>query len=278
MAADVGERRIWRLAVTFDRSELQLVRGVRNAVGVVALLIVGILTDNIKAGVLMAGGALLIGFVDLGASYASRARVMLIGTALVGVSTLIGTLAGGIDWLTVVLMGIWGFAAGLSVCLGMAPAFLGVLAALGLLLSAYFPGDLSEGLERAGLTVLGGLVQTALALAIWPLRPFRPERIAVANAYRAMAVFVNAMAAGASTDTQLPKLQSVLTKARALLDDSEGRSVSTTPAGEAFRTMMLEADRAYPEVIALIHVHPQLPAPAGAGSCGCTWMRAMTSG
>jgi uncharacterized membrane protein YccC len=239
MPADVGERRIWRLVVTLDRSQLQLVRGVRNAVGVVALLIVGILTDNVKAGVLMAGGAMLIGFVDLGASYVSRARVMLIATALVGVSTLVGTLAGGIDSLTVVLMAVWGFAAGLSVCLGMAPAFLGVNAALGLLLAAYFPGDLSEGLERTGLTVLGGLVQTALALAIWPLRPFRPERIAVANAYRAVAVFVNAMAAGASTDTELPKLQ-------------------------AFRTLVVEADRAYPEVIALVHMRPQLPAPAGA--------------
>lgn len=260
MAADVGERRIWRLVVTLDRSQLQLVRGVRNAVGVVALLIVGILTDNIKAGVLMAGGAMLIGFIDLGASYVSRARVMLIATALVGVSTLVGTLTGGIDWLTVVLMAVWGFAAGLSVCLGMAPAFLGVNAALGLLLAAYFPGDLSEGLERAGLTALGGLVQTALALAIWPLRPFRPERIAVANAYRAMAAFVDAMAAGATTDAEVPKLHAAVNRARALLDDSEGRSVSTTPAGEAFRTLMLEADRAYPEVIALVHVRPQLPA------------------
>jgi uncharacterized membrane protein YccC len=260
MAADVGERRIWRLVVTLDRSQLQLVRGVRNAVGVVALLIVGILTDNIKAGVLMAGGAMLIGFIDLGASYVSRARVMLIATALVGVSTLVGTLTGGIDWLTVVLMAVWGFAAGLSVCLGMAPAFLGVNAALGLLLAAYFPGDLSEGLERAGLTALGGLVQTALALAIWPLRPFRPERIAVANAYRAMAAFVDAMAAGATTDAEVPKLHAAVNRARALLDDSEGRSVSTTPAGEAFRTLMVEADRAYPEVIALVHVRPQLPA------------------
>jgi uncharacterized membrane protein YccC len=260
MAADVGERRIWRLVVTLDRSQLQLVRGVRNAVGVVALLIVGILTDNIKAGVLMAGGAMLIGFIDLGASYVSRARVMLIATALVGVSTLVGTLTGGIDWLTVVLMAVWGFAAGLSVCLGMAPAFLGVNAALGLLLAAYFPGDLSEGLERAGLTALGGLVQTALALAIWPLRPFRPERIAVANAYRAMAAFADAMAAGATTDAEVPKLHAAVNRARALLDDSEGRSVSTTPAGEAFRTLMVEADRAYPEVIALVHVRPQLPA------------------
>src|SRR5436190_9715776 len=264
MTADVGEHRIWRLVVTLDRSQLQLVRGVRNAVGVVALLIAGILTDNVKAGVLMAGGAMLIGFIDLGASYASRARVMLIATALVGVSTLVGTLAGGIDWLTVVLMAVWGFAVGLSVCLGMAPAFVGVNAALSLLLSAYFPGDMGEGLERAGLTVLGALVQTALARAIWPLRPFRPERIVVANAYRAVAAFVDAMAAGATTDAELPKLRSVLTKARALLDDSEGRSGSTTPAGEAFRTLVLEADRAYPEIIALVHMRPQLPAPAGA--------------
>src|SRR5919204_277828 len=199
MAVEVGERRILRLVVALDRSQLQVVRGVRNAVGAVGVLLAGLLTGHVAAGVEMASGALLVGFVDIGASYASRARVMLIGTALVGVSTLVGALTGGVDWLTVLLMGIWGFAAGLSACLGLAPSFLGVLAALSLLLSAYYPDGLGESLQRAGLTMLGALVQTALALAVWPLRPFRPEREALASAYRAIAAFVDAMAAGAAT-------------------------------------------------------------------------------
>ena len=264
MAVEVGERRILRLVVALDRSQLQVVRGVRNAVGAVGVLLAGLLTGHVAAGVEMASGALLVGFVDIGASYASRARVMLIGTALVGVSTLVGALTGGVDWLTVLLMGIWGFAAGLSACLGLAPSFLGVLAALALLLSAYYPDGLGESLQRAGLTMLGALVQTALALAVWPLRPFRPEREALASAYRAIAAFVDAMAAGADTVAELPKLHGALNRAKALLDDAEGRALSSMPAGEAFRTLVLEADRAYPEVIALAHVRDDLPAPAAA--------------
>ena len=264
MAVDVGERRIMRLVVRLDRSQLQVARGVRNAVGVVVLLLIGVLADEIAVGVLMAGAALLIGFVDLGASYASRARVMLTGTALLAVSTLIGTVIGGSDWLTIVLMAVWGFGAGLMVCLGMAPAFLGVTAALGLLLSAYFPGGIDDALVRAGWSAVGALAQTGLALAIWPLRPFRPERRATANAYRALATFVDAMAAGASTDAEVPKLLARLDAAKALLDDAEGRSLSNLPAVEAFRTLVLEADRAYPEVIALVHAQPDLPPQAGA--------------
>ena len=189
---------------------------------------------------------------------------MLTGTALLAVSTLIGTVIGGSDWLTIVLMAVWGFGAGLMVCLGMAPAFLGVTAALGLLLSAYFPGGIDDALVRAGWSAVGALAQTGLALAIWPLRPFRPERRATANAYRALATFVDAMAAGASTDAEVPKLLARLDAAKALLDDAEGRSLSNLPAVEAFRTLVLEADRAYPEVIALVHAQPELPPQAGA--------------
>jgi uncharacterized membrane protein YccC len=266
MAAEVGHRRILRLVVALDRSQLQVARGVRNAAGIVALLAVGILSGDVVAGIAMAGGALLVGFCDLGASYASRAKVMLLGSVLAGIAAGVGTLTGGIDWLTVLLMALAGFGAGFAVSLGMAPAFVGLSATLSMLLAAYYPAGLGEALERAGLTVVGGLVQTALALSLWPLRPFRPERAAVANAYRAVATFVDAMATGASTDKATPPLFAGLGQARVLLDDAEGRQLSSTPAGEAFRTLVLEADRAYPEVIALAHVRSSLPPPAAAAT------------
>jgi uncharacterized membrane protein YccC len=254
------------MAVGLDRSQLKVVRGVRNAVGVVIPLAVGIATDEVAAGVAIAGGALLVGFVDVGAGYASRARVMLLCTGLVGVSVFVGTLAGGVEWLLCILMLIWGFCAGLSVSLGRAPSLVMLNAALGLLLAAFFSGDLADSLDRAGLTIVGGLLQTGLALATWPLAPSRPEREAVAHAYRALADFVDAMAAGAPTDVERPKLSAATDPARELLDDAEGRAQSTTEAGEAFRTLMIEADRVYPEAIALAHERAVLPAPAAAAT------------
>ena len=119
---------------------------------------------------------------------------------------------------------------------------------------------------RAGLTAAGGLLQALIALAVWPLGPFRPERAAVADAYDALADFVDGTVAGKPTNDRIPALAAELTKARVLLDDTEGRAVSNTAAGEAFRTLMIEADRLYPEVVALGHVKADLPAPAAAAT------------
>src|SRR3954470_14823685 len=167
------------MAVSLDRTQLKVVRGVRNAVGVVIPLAFGIATDQVAAGVAIAGGALLVGFVDLGAGYATRARVMLVCTGLVGVSVFVATLAGGVDWLLCILMVIWGFGAGLSVSLRRAPSLVALNAAIALLLAPFYSGDFVDSLDRAGLTIVGGLLQTGLALATWPLAPSRPEHEAV---------------------------------------------------------------------------------------------------
>jgi uncharacterized membrane protein YccC len=260
----VGRRQLLRQAVALDRSQLAIARGVRNAIGVFIPLAVGILAGDIPLGVALAGGALLVGFVDLGASYATRARTMVIAAALVGFSTAIGTVGGGTDWLAVVLMAIWGIAAGLTVALGQASSFLGILAALGLMIAEFYSGSLADGLERGGLAIAGGLFQTALALAVWPLRPYRPERTAVAGAYRALGDFVEAVATGKGSQDWAPAVMDKIATAQVLLDDAEGSARSSTAEGEACRTLILEADRLVPEVVALAHVRGQLPERADA--------------
>jgi uncharacterized membrane protein YccC len=261
--AEVGQRSVLRQAIAVDRSQLAIARGVRNAIGVFIPLAVGILAGDIPLGVALSGGALLVGFVDLGASYATRARTMVTAAVLVGVSTTVGTIAGGTDWLAVVLMAIWGFAAGLTVALGQAASFLGIQAALGLMIAEFYSGSLVDGLERGGLAIVGGLFQTALALAVWPLRPYRPERTAVAGAYRALGDLVEAVGAGKPSEDRTAPVMDEIAKAQVLLDDAEGSARSSTAEGEAFRTLILEADRLVPEVVALGQIRAQLPSPAG---------------
>ena len=53
----------------------------------------------------------------------------------------------------------------------------------------------SQALERAGYILLGGLWAMAIALVVWPLRPYRPARLAIADAYSVLADYIAQLAA-----------------------------------------------------------------------------------
>ena len=174
MAEHALPRRILHEALTFHRAGFAPGRALHNAIGAGLPLALGVATDHLVEGVAVAGGALVVGFVDLGTPYSARAQAMLVASVTVSASTLVGLVTGDNDWLTVALMALWGFGGGLAAALGQAPAFVGLSSALALLLAADFPADAGEAARRAALVLAGGLLQTLLALVIWPLRPARP--------------------------------------------------------------------------------------------------------
>ena len=153
----------------------------------------GLATGHVADGVAASAGALIVGFANLGGRYRVRSATLLAATAAAGVAALAGGLAGPSVVATVALMGVWGFASGLLVSLGQRTAFVGLLSTWALLLA----GDLNVHggeavLHEAWLITAGGLGQTVVALAAWPLRPFATERRAVADAYHALAGYARA--------------------------------------------------------------------------------------
>ena len=180
------ERRLVRGAVALDRSGLTLGRAAHNVVGVGAPLAVGVATGHIADGVAVASGAMVVGFVDLGGPYSARFRLMLVTAVLLATSSFVGFLAGRNDWPAVFVLAAWGFAAGLMAALGPAPSFAALSAALGLLFAEDFPTDVPEALRRSALVLAGGLLQTLLAVLVWPFRPNAPEREAAAGAAQAL--------------------------------------------------------------------------------------------
>ena len=104
-------------------------------------------------------------------------------------AALVGGLAGPSVVATVVLLGVWGFAGGLLVALGTRAALVGMLSTWALLLA----GDLNlrgeAVLHEAWLITAGGLVQTGVVIAAWPLRPFAAESQAVGDAFRSLAAY-----------------------------------------------------------------------------------------
>ena len=183
--AGVG-RRLVRGAVTLDRSGLTLGRAAHNVIGVGAPLAVGVATGHIPEGIAVSGGAMIVGFVDLGGPYSARFRLMLVTAVLIAAASFIGFLAGRNDWPAVFVLGVWGFGAGLMAALGPAPAFAALSGALALLFAEDFPTDVPEALRLSAFVLAGGLLQAFIAVVVWPFRPNAPEREAAAGAAQAL--------------------------------------------------------------------------------------------
>ena len=246
----------------FDRSEFQLVRGIRYAVGVGIPLFICVATGHTLIGVAIAGGGTLIGLTDSGVPYRGRVRAMLIASVAAAVSTFVGEVTGSYDALAVVLLGLWSFGAGMFIALGLPAYFVALIAPLAMVIVAFYPADAVHSLERAGLVFVGGLVQIALVLVIWRIHAHLPERSAIARLYRAMAVWISDPR---DDDHRIPVLAG-LDEARETLDLADGNVAAPTPAGEAFRTLLDEADRTYLDLVALRNARAELESQAPAVS------------
>jgi uncharacterized membrane protein YccC len=179
---------------------------------------------------------------------------MLIASVAAALSTFVGEVTGSYDVVAVVLLGLWSFAAGMFIALGLPTYFVALMAPLSMVVVAAFPADALQSGERAGLVFAGGLVQVALVLVLWRMHARRPERAAIARLYRAMAVWV-------SDPNDADHRTPVLTgrdQARETLELAEGRLAAPSPAGEAFRTLLDEADSTYLDLIALRNARLEL--------------------
>lgn len=245
----VGQRRVLRQAVAVDRSRVLLARGLRCAVGLFVPLTIGIATGEIADGAAAALGALLVAFAMATTPSAPRLRTLLLASVFVGASAFVGRLTGQIDALTIALVAVWGIGAGLARATGRTAGAVGLVSTFSLIGAAYVPSGLHSALVAAGLAIAGGGLQAALAV-IWPERAFGPARSATADTYAALSRFVAAVASGRDAPER-SALVTVRDEARTLLDDREGSALGTTPGGEAFRILLVEADRLYAETSAL---------------------------
>jgi uncharacterized membrane protein YccC len=227
-----------------DRSRLALATAVPSAVGYSIPLVAGLATGHAADGVAASAGALIVGFANLGGRYRIRSATLLVTTLAAGVAVLLGGLAGPSGLATVVLMSLWGFAAGLLVALGTRAAFVGMLSTWALLLG----GDLHlhgmAVLHEAWLITAGGLVQTVIAVAAWPLHPFAAERRAVADAYRALAACARAPGTAVFVET-------AITLAAAA--ETVGESAALAGERGTLRALVEQGEWIRVELVALSH-------------------------
>ena len=177
----------WHTLSHFDRKQINLWMGFRNALGISLPLAVAVELGNPGSGLVAATGALNVAAADGEDSYRKRGTRMLASSVIGAAAVLIGALSGRNDLIAAVVGVVWAFAAGLVVCLGTAAADIGMISLVVFVI--YSKQSMTpQHAAWAGLIALGaGLLQTGLSIALWPFRGRQPERRAIGDFYLELA-------------------------------------------------------------------------------------------
>ena len=186
----------WRAVTRFEVSKIVPVKALRNAVAIALPLGAGVAFGNIAGGLIACIGALNVAASDGSDPYRFRARRMCTASLLVALAVFAGGLFARQAFIVIALVAVCAFAAGLMVSVGTAAADIGSIALVTLVVFSTRPMSASQALQSGGVALAGGLLQTAFALALWPLHRYQPER-------RALSVFFAELARDATAPPQV---------------------------------------------------------------------------
>jgi uncharacterized membrane protein YccC len=236
--------RLLRDAARLDRGQSDPVVSARNALGVAAPLAAGTLAGSPAVGLAMTIGAIQTAFADRPGPYRLRMLRML-GTACAAtVTSMLAVVASLHPVASVALVAVLAFLAGLLTVGGPAATQVGTAGVAAALILGHLGQPASVAPHVGFLVFAGGAVQTLLALAGWPLRRHRPERVALAGLYRELATAARAQPGTAAG----PPAGDTLTAVRQTL---YGLGSDHGPSVEAYRVLLDEAERIRRELVVL---------------------------
>lgn len=183
-----------RAATALGAARPAYAAGLRGAIATVLPLVADALL-GLGGATWMSLGGFNGALSDRGGAYRVRAGTMAVVTACGAAAVLLGTLAGAHLALAVPLVFAVALFAGLARVWGAAGVSIGGASLSTLVIALAVPSTSAlDAFGRAGFAVVGGLVAMGIALVLWPLRPFRPARLAVADGYDALAEYAEELA------------------------------------------------------------------------------------
>lgn len=237
-------RQFYTEATRLDLSQSDPVVAARNAVGLLAPLVLAAALGSPAIGVQAAIGALQTAFADRPGPYRLRLVRMLVTALAAGVTAgLAAGLGTHLPAFAVLLAGC-AFAAGLLLSAGPSAAQVGVAATACALVLGHLPQSPLAALHTGLLVFAGGALQAVLAIAAWPLGRHGPERRALAALYRQLAGLAHRPIDAATS----PPLGDAIADARAVLS---GAGHDHGPSVEAYRVLLDEAVRARRDILVL---------------------------
>jgi uncharacterized membrane protein YccC len=177
----------WRTLTHFDRKQVNLWMGFRNALGIALPLAVGVGLGYPSSGLVAATGALNVAAADGEDSYRKRGTRMLTSSVIGAAAVLIGALSARNDLASTCLGVSWAFAAGLMVCLGTAAADIGMISLVVFIIYSAQNMTPSHAAWSGLIALAAGLLQTGLSIALWPFRGALPERRVIGDFYKELA-------------------------------------------------------------------------------------------
>ena len=229
-------RALWRVVTRFDSSKLSPPMALRNSIGVLLPLIAGYALGIPRGGLVAASGALNVMYSDGSDPYLQRSKRMLASSFICAAAVFIGAISGMHAAVAVSMATLWAFAAGMCVALGTTAADLGVISLVTLLIYAAQPLTPHLAVVSGFLALGGGLLQTILAVALWPVQRYNPERRALAKLFLEMAR--NAEQPANALSAPPGSIQS--TQAQEALS---GLSRDATIEGIRYRSLLNQAER-----------------------------------
>jgi uncharacterized membrane protein YccC len=213
---------------------------------------------------------------DRGGPYRTRAATMGAVALCSAAAIVLGTLASGHLALAIPLTFVVALATSLGRVWGAAGVSVGGAALTAFVIALAFPAGAGDGaFSRAAYEVAGGVWAMAIALVLWPLQPYRPARLAVAQSYRALAAYTADVAlhlrATLSTDTsELPAgsaaVRAALEDARLTLAQSRRGRPGTSGREERLIVLGELVDQVFAHVVAVAETMDSIHGAARSGA------------
>jgi uncharacterized membrane protein YccC len=230
--------------VRFDRERLESFVALRNTIAIVAPLAAGVAMNAPQTALVASMGALNVSFSDGSDPYALRAGRML-ATAVLGAGAVcVGALCARNDMLAIAAVTLCAAGAGILVALDQAAANIGLISLVMMVVSSGHGLTAPEALYAGTLALAGGLLQTTLSIALWPVRRYEPERRALATFYTSL----SQMASSSIEATHAPPASAAGTDAQRLLS---GLRRVRTIQGERYISLLAQAERIRLSIIVL---------------------------
>jgi uncharacterized membrane protein YccC len=208
---------------------------------------------------------------EKGGSYGTRAAAIALLTAFGASAVLIGAGASHQLVVAVLLTFVVALVCALGRAWGNTGATVGGSVLNMFVISLAYPAPtFSTALGRGGYAIVGGAWAALVALVLWPIRPYRPARLAIADCFRKLADYVDQIADPLAnpdaTDDELPTgslvVRGALEQARATLATIRRGRPGESGRGERLIVLRETADQMFGNLIALVETIEAIPRSA----------------
>lgn len=262
--------------------------GLRAATATVTPLLIGHLLNAPALATWASLGGFNVSLGDKGGAYRTRAATMGALALSVSFSAALAALVGRYPALAILVTFLVATSTSFARVYGNAAASIGLSTATTFVVSLAFPAVAPEAaLERAAFVLVGGLWAMLLSLVLWPLRPYRPARLDVAQSYRRTALYSSHVAAAAdgqagsdlARDLQSREdrrqVREALERARATLGAMRRGRQAETGRGERLLVLLEAAEQSFVQVLSLADLLEALPADPLAAPARSAALRAL---